>query len=46
MAPVSLWFVTPQVVRDAVDDARDVCMRVRGDAPEVELIGSDHLTFP
>ncbi|KAJ9511933.1 hypothetical protein QJQ45_004475 [Haematococcus lacustris] len=35
-----------QVVSDAVDDAREVCIRTRGDAPDVNVIGSPALTFP
>jgi len=35
-----------QVVSDAVQDARDVCIRTRGDAPHVNIKGSPRLTLP
>ena len=33
------------VVRDAVDDARSICMRQYGDAPEVEVFGGENFAF-
>ena len=33
------------VVRDAIDDARSICMRQYGDAPEVEVFGGENFTF-
>ena len=33
------------VVRDAVEDARSICMRQYGDAPEVEVFGGENFTF-
>jgi len=38
MSPVS-------VARDAIEDARQICMRAYGDAPEVEVFGDPELTF-
>ena len=35
-----------QVVQDAVADARDVCLRDRGDAPDVHCHGNMALTIP
>jgi pyruvate dehydrogenase kinase 2/3/4 len=33
------------VVKDAIDDARALCARQYGDAPEVEIFGDENLTF-
>ena len=33
------------VVRDAIDDARSICMRQYGDAPEVDVFGGENFTF-
>ena len=33
------------VVRDAIDDARSICMRQYGDAPEVEVFGGENFAF-
>eukprot|EP00218_Dolichomastix_sp_CCMP3274_P005248 CAMPEP_0170164328 /NCGR_PEP_ID=MMETSP0033_2-20121228/78050_1 /TAXON_ID=195969 /ORGANISM="Dolichomastix tenuilepis, Strain CCMP3274" /LENGTH=380 /DNA_ID=CAMNT_0010401971 /DNA_START=578 /DNA_END=1720 /DNA_ORIENTATION=- len=33
------------VARDAIDDARSICMRQLGDAPEVEIFGTPEFTF-
>jgi pyruvate dehydrogenase kinase 2/3/4 len=34
-----------EVARDAIADARSICMREYGDAPEVELFGEEGFTF-
>mmetsp|Transcript_8969 Transcript_8969/g.30255 ORF Transcript_8969/g.30255 Transcript_8969/m.30255 type:complete len:484 (+) Transcript_8969:181-1632(+) len=34
-----------EVARDAIADARSICMREYGDAPEVELFGQEDFTF-
>ena len=34
-----------EVARDAIEDARAICMREYGDAPEVELYGEEGFTF-
>jgi pyruvate dehydrogenase kinase 2/3/4 len=34
-----------EVARDAIADARAICMREYGDAPEVELFGEESFTF-
>ena len=34
-----------RVARDAIDDARSICMRQYGDAPEVEVFGDESFTF-
>jgi pyruvate dehydrogenase kinase 2/3/4 len=33
------------VARDAIEDARSICMRQYGDAPEVEVFGDESFTF-
>ena len=33
------------VARDAIEDARSICMREYGDAPEVEVFGDESFTF-
>ncbi len=33
------------VVSDAIEDARSICMRQYGDAPEVEVFGGENFTF-
>lgn len=33
------------MARDAIDDARSICMRQYGDAPEVEVFGDESFTF-
>ena len=35
-----------EVAHDAVEDARQICMRQFGSAPEIKLFGSPDLTFP
>lgn len=34
-----------EVARDAIDDARAICMRQYGEAPDVEVFGDDNFTF-
>lgn len=34
-----------KVAQDAIDDARSICMRQYGDAPEVEIFGDPKLSF-
>ena len=33
------------IAHDAIEDARQMCMRAYGDAPEVEVFGDPNLTF-
>lgn len=35
-----------RVCRDAIDDARSICMREKGGAPEVMIYGDPKFTFP
>jgi pyruvate dehydrogenase kinase 2/3/4 len=35
-----------QVASDAIEDAKYMCMRHHGDAPEVTIHGAKDLTFP
>ena len=34
------------VCRDAIDDARSICNREKGGAPEVDIYGEAGFTFP
>lgn len=34
------------VCQDAIDDARSICLREKGDAPEVSVYGDPSFTFP